>query len=617
LTDHGDADEGGTGNPPWTVIVVHGVGNQAEGETARSLGLSLARELSKEHFRAHTLSAADSVVSAPPSLPDGNVEAPAFSLREEGSAGDRARIYELYWANESRVGEFIVSQVISFWQLFVGVPRLGLIALDYTPARGRAALTVFRGVYVLVWLLIVLRMLYASALAALRVPTRLGALHSDELALPLDMMVSAVLCILLLTAVWLCRAVRDRPRGVAVALMSLSAAVLLTATVPNALHGLPNLRDRPRVEGGAIADDRAAGKPTSPGGSSPLAPAAREPWLRFPVAGITAEWFYAPYHLGGFWPYVNYALVLLWVGLSALALGWTTYTPGLADSCRKDITAKITRSMSATWLLISWCVLFLGPLLDMFILLQIFVFKTVPWDGFVSAAGNPHVVAHTVEAYALAAQWIYYPFVALTVGLLFSSKLRTLLAPALELVLDVMNYLSPVGGVDRYAALRFLSGGRPGARTTPLRDQLDDRLWTLIRLACQARGGPVMIVAHSLGSIIALSALRRGLRSPEVSEVVPASPCVKLVTIGSPLMVLAWAFPDLFDSRRAGQGPWDLHGVSLWANAFYASDVIGRDLVSGTAVVAPSQGTREENLGQGLHTDYFPDSRFARFLLSL
>ena len=116
------------------------------------------------------------------------------------------------------------------------------------------------------------------------------------------------------------------------------------------------------------------------------------------------------------------------------------------------------------------------------------------------------------------------------------------------------------------------------------------------------------VVAHSLGSVIALSALEGRESGPEVD----------LTTMGSPLMLLAQRLPRAYGRARADGGHRNLPTVTRWRNFFFDQDLIGRALDPWLWRAGSDSRTFRSaiTLGDGTHTDYFPDRGFAAEFLS-
>ena len=136
-------------------------------------------------------------------------------------------------------------------------------------------------------------------------------------------------------------------------------------------------------------------------------------------------------------------------------------------------------------------------------------------------------------------------------------------------MIDVLNYLPPRPYIDAWWLPRLLLGGRRSTGRPSLHEVLRVRLRALIELAGRRHGEPVRVVAHSLGTIIALSAL-------DDWPGAGAGTAVDLTTIGSPLMLLAERLPCQYGAARQDGGHRHLPAVVRWRNYYLDQDMIGR-----------------------------------------
>jgi hypothetical protein len=236
--------------------------------------------------------------------------------------------------------------------------------------------------------------------------------------------------------------------------------------------------------------------------------------------------------------------------------------------------------------------------------------------------------------------WLVNVFILFVWGVIAWPALRSAVAPALELVFDVVNYFPPVPVLDHYRATRWLLGGRgqPERGNSPgLAQRLAKRLQQIIWYAHRHpggrppdergadvsgvdRAGPVAVVGHSLGAVIAISALDRWDGTFDGTE--PGDPLeVDLVTLGSPLPLLAKTFPHLYGTKRPDGGCVVLPTVRSWLNLYRAADIIGRasdpQMIERILRANPDLATRlgEENISNGGHSGYFADDRVATTLV--
>jgi pimeloyl-ACP methyl ester carboxylesterase len=186
---------------------------------------------------------------------------------------------------------------------------------------------------------------------------------------------------------------------------------------------------------------------------------------------------------------------------------------------------------------------------------------------------------------------------------------RSTLAPLFELALDVMNYFPPMRGWDRIAPLRWMLGGTRRWRGAGLAKTLQARLRSLLAAAGQANSGrPVHVLAHSLGSIIALSALEK---KPQINS--NATP-VTLWLMGSPIALLSVNYPAWYGDLRSKKS-WDLSNVEQVRNRYCEGDLVGRNVSPWLKLAEPLGDVDDHSLGDGGHTGYFQDPRLAKVLL--
>ena len=208
----------------------------------------------------------------------------------------------------------------------------------------------------------------------------------------------------------------------------------------------------------------------------------------------------------------------------------------------------------------------------------------------------------------------------------------------LDLVYDVVNYLPSVRSwtTTGDALGSWVDGGSPTPQP-PLSERLAKRLRQIIWYAHQhpaggrqasgagvsgreGRTGPVAVIGHSLGSVIALSALDGWDGTLEEGETGSRLE-VDLVTLGSPLVALAKSFPHLYGTGRPDGGRVVLPTVKSWLNLYRAADIIGRDfdpeMTDRMQQANPGLATRlcQQNVSNGGHGGYFVDDRVASALI--
>jgi hypothetical protein len=365
---------------------------------------------------------------------------------------------------------------------------------------------------------------------------------------------------------------------------------------------------------------------------------ASDPWF-----GFTPGWFYAENIPSGFVPYLTNGIVTVWaVGVMLLGYVVATRNKEFAD-WSEDAQAEIRRRMAwvlrlthGFWAVLALLVLVVAPLLL--------------WCDFalIVLGYRPLPPAYLPGDGSLAEFFIYriwvpglvYVFIFFIWGLITWPALRAAVAPALDLVFDVVQYFPSVPVLDEYRVTRWLLGGwgqpeRAGFPT--LSQRLGMRLRQIIWYAHRHPGGdppgertadgsrtgpagPVAVVGHSLGAVIALSALERWdgtLTGCEAGGQLE----VNLVTLGSPLVALARAFPHLYGTCRPDGGCMVLPTVRSWLNLYRAADIIGRDLDTEItermlrANPGLTERLRQKNVSNGGHSGYFADDRVATMLI--
>lgn len=159
--------------PPTSIVVIHGVGNQSEGETARDLSRALARSLHPDaEWPPPMLVTKTADVRC--DARDGS-EAETFTVAayeiaalgsEPGRVARRFPVYDFYWANLSRGGTGFIAELKQSWQCVVGLPRIGYQALTHPAGNrfSRAILALMRPIYCIAWVLIVVRLLVSLLL---------------------------------------------------------------------------------------------------------------------------------------------------------------------------------------------------------------------------------------------------------------------------------------------------------------------------------------------------------------------------------------------------------------------------------------------------------------------
>ncbi|WP_165250458.1 alpha/beta hydrolase [Paludisphaera soli] len=592
------------GGEAAALIVVHGVGNQERGATMgallRTLGLVSPRGAGTQLVAGReVLARSGSAGIAPQGFdPDRNDAYCPHALLEWGDDAPGPKpCYEFYWADESRVGDSVWNRARSYWQLLVGLPRLGLYALD--PPRGEARGPLDRiaqGAYTIAWGALVLRFLVALVMVGLQFGgvagwTRLYGLlaRADLLRTGADLLLLPVLLVWLLGSRRPGRA--SRAAAFHTALIALAAATVLTDLITMSLRlPLQDLSIR------AIVSLVLEGDPADALGLG------IEDGSRLDPPAL----LYVLNSLSGLTSILGYVVILAWGAWAGLGRLVRALRGG-------GVPSRRLAWPSGWWSAIAVVVLLIHPLAFQAGWRVVTGDRPGDW-ALVSPQEDQEDRAQVVEAQVFRAYsgfvvLVVLPFATASFLLLTSSSVRSSLGPGLELALDVLNYLPPRRRIDAHGVSRFLLGGRRAASRPPLDAILQARLRALIELAARRHGGPVQVVAHSLGSIVAVSALD-DWEGPGGEG---AAPIVDLTTMGSPLMMLAARLPNEFGAGRADGGRRAMPAVSRWRNFYYYQDAIGRSLDPEAAPKGPPpEFLPDLPLGDGTHTDYFADPRFAR-----
>jgi hypothetical protein len=313
--------------------------------------------------------------------------------------------------------------------------------------------------------------------------------------------------------------------------------------------------------------------------------------------------------------YLMYGLIVLWAlfvmgvqyGLTILLVKYPAATDvasaKLPNRKRDLVVARMNRVVFETklfWLLMTTLVIVVVPALFWIDLLRI------EWYDKGIYLHDPTLPTPT-DAFARSLEYawfhfIVYLFIFLTWGLITWPRLRQTMVPVLELAFDVVAYFPPVLNSFSLRAIGDVIHGREAfGNSRRLEQQLAVRLRTVIRYAYDQKIGPVAVVGHSLGAIIAMTALKEPLMGSDGKEVT-----FDLITMGSPLLILRERFVHIYSDARWSN--WKLPGVRRWLNLYRAGDPIGRELGVSDA--------EEVNIENGGHSFYFEDDDVAVFLVN-
>jgi len=545
---------------------------------------------------------------------------------ESGKVARRLPVYEFYWANLSRAGTGFLGGLRQSWQFVVGLPRVGYQALVHRSAtrRGQEILTAARRLFCVAWVLIVVRLLVSLLLIVAMGQLKVGWLRYYDVIFPLDLATFTIIMGFSILRFLLWLADRRVARNSVTAGLTLAITLLVTQALPLTVLELTGF------------DQKAN---------------SLETWYNISPLGAQesnngAPWFYYTNSLPGFIPYLEYGLITIWAIATGLFYGLRIHGAPiqLEDNVGAErIERRMARALTGSyrfWVALTFIALVITPIVWWAEFLCVrttghsFYFL---YDPGLSVAFDP-IQSFIKNFWTRFVSYIAFVFVW---GVLTLPWLRRGITPLLELVFDISNYFPPVPILDDHTASRLLLGGQ---RRPPHFGSLDQalvvRLRELLHFVHARHGVPVVVVGHSLGSIIALSALDDWQPEQEV-------PWIYLITMGNPLTLLMKFFPHLYGQDRS-RGGWNLHCVCRWLNLYRAGDPIGRKLSffkasantkspegvrkgSGTHLQGQSTQQSEQHetqdhpacplpenrlIGNGGHFDYFRDDEVARHIIA-
>ena len=614
---------------PRSIVVIHGVGDHKQDVTATEFSRALGRAMSpKAGWTLPTLVSKQGDVQCE-TRDAHSLKAFTFAAYKISVPWPRpireVFLYEFYWSQLSREGLGLLGEIKKIWRFLFGPARIGLQALMY-PVGGSSSL-----------LLGLMRLAYylAASVAILRLFVSLGLIFAIgilkldlryyDILLFIDIVISALLVsFALLHGILLAATSFDRTllRISFFGALALTATVLMSQALPLTIIEVTGFD----VKAQQMSPWFTLGRGYAPG------------------KGFPPSWFYSINTLPGFAVYLSYGLIVLWT-LWVLGLRYAALTLRISFPSAPDIaTAKlpnperdtIKRRMQSVissskmfWAVMVLLVNLIAPLLFWIDLLNIqFSGQTIyPYNPL---RGSPTDVL--VEYLELL--WIHflsYGFIFLIWGILTWPWLRRAIAPTLELAFDVGGYFPPILSLRNHLGLRDAFRGRyQPTEPSDLERQLASRLQTIISYAHRESQGPVAVIGHGLGSVIALTALERWQKSmPGSSTRVAAGnapselepntshcpPAIDLITMGNPLSLLATIFPQLYGRGRSSGSGWQLPRLRRWLNLNRCADPIGREL--DRSVIQNNQDFPIDDVSpcNGGHSGYFSDDEVAAFLV--
>ena len=185
-------------SPPMSIVVIHGVGDHKQEDTARAFSRAMAQTMSPElDWALPSLVTRTGDVQAETGegpLPQGFT----FSAYKVSVPWPKKRwvipLYEFYWSDLTRHNLGLLGEIHKIWHFVVGPPRVGFQALT-VPVQGMAwfVLACLRLIYVTVWFVAIARMLTSLILFfAMQVPNS-DFLRYYEIIFPIDATMYAIL----------------------------------------------------------------------------------------------------------------------------------------------------------------------------------------------------------------------------------------------------------------------------------------------------------------------------------------------------------------------------------------------------------------------------------------
>ena len=422
------------GSERGAVIVVHGVGNQERGATLSALVRTLG-EVMPGGTGTEVIARPDVLVKPadeppdPLDCPTDRCRTGAYYMHADLAARDAAGahywpFYEFYWADESRIGDSILDEPWSFWQMIAGLPRIGLYTFDGAPGRQARLLDrLVRGLYVLAWAALVPRFVMAMVVAILyvaRYRAASAAMHgplawTDRIRTGADLLLVAVLLVWRFTTPR-----RDREtcrKIVTTAVIALTAATLLADMLPMGIRYSPfELVPLERIV--AFLSGNAAPAVPPRVSEADVSPAVRLYALNTPT-GLTGA--------------LGYALILAWVVTTIVRSVLRRLMGTAARSAADDFDRQVYRT-TTWWYVIGIVVLVVHPLVFQYGWSRVRQLKGPPWVLISGSNEPPEDWAEEVERrlypwYEGFTHGVIAPFAIVSFVLLTSSTVRKASCP--------------------------------------------------------------------------------------------------------------------------------------------------------------------------------------------
>lgn len=528
---------------PTPIVVVHGVGDQRPGDSARELAIAYARCLATTQGPA-TVTGGQTIVSHNAKQGSGEqFTSQVYTVTGFGSAVPIAVFYDFCWAHLSSPTTSEASRLWSLGLLPLRIAALGKAALH--PSVSNAMATIIKVLFVATCWLIYLRTFTFVFLET--VPL----IYSNDALLCIDLLIAFLMLLFAVGGVATVLAGKLRWACFETAAYSLTVVVLAWGLIP------------------AVIKSLTGSKPSSDHGAYWL---RRLDWPLVDGSGLhfTSDWIYGFNTLSGMSFYVALLAFLLTILSCTVLFGRSYYqaqqSPKSAVSSLSRIEYGLVQAMRG----ISLIVIVASPLVMLYELISLTVFRWTPITGYLPEDSEITLAAAWFGGSGIAAIGIVIAF------FWYNEALRPAANTVLEFSTDVIRY--------------FRTGESGGGLAALTESGLSDLLGTIEAI----HGRPAVVVAHSLGSLIATECISNGGSVRAV------------LTMGCPIMRVNRRYPELVEKWLIGIA--GMSGGIEWSNYFCASDYVGRDI--GSVVEMAS----DELIGAGGHTGYFQSPLIAKRL---
>ena len=590
------------------VLVVHGVGNQTRAETTETFADALGSQLRQQGYRP-TVSRGESIF-----FQSAGKAHPAAITRVADNQGlVDVEVAEFHWAPLSSFGGSIANRLLAIWRIVVGLPKLGLIALD-SVSQQDFLLRIVKKLFFLCWVAVVFRLLIFVLFISENVMCEIGSLDqlefwsdSDRIdsrhrlcSMVVDVAMQTLFLLLglgYMLSATLRRHSSDVRISFRIAITTLALTAVFTTHLPAALNRQSEEwmdkrldEERQALQAAQAADtqqsDLLAGDSTEQPVALPTQPRSLQQRLDTLYANL-----YSVSRVSGLSSYV--LLFLFLVAILAMGISYLVYClttgPSEDSRLRGDRLSDLWKTIARVFYLVSFLSVFAVPL--------VWVLEVGSFLGF----GIHFLPAFPEQYHRYLLGFARLPRLEMVLVLfpLTNGQVRRTVMPLLELLLDVMSYFPGTAWLRRHPGWAYFLGAKSTASPNPLQEELEGRVHALAAeffLPDEHK----LLVGHSLGTVIIHDAIAH--QPPGQSSTAG----VELITTGSPLEKLHSAFPRLF--------PGDNLGLRSWHNLYRIDDYVGTNL---PAALVGSNQIQEGCIGKGGHLGYFADPSVAALSIQL